>query len=327
MYTTHFGLRERPFRAAPAAHAWYPASGHEAACAELQQGLDDGEGLLILTGEPGTGKTLLLHRLLEQQTSGRVPVLVTHCQLASRADLLKAVLFDLGLPYEGRGEQELRLALTDALLEGLKGGRPLLLACDEAHHLSPDLLEELRLLGNVETRSGKGLQVILAGQPTLLTTLQRPDLAAFRQRVTVRATLGAWSVEEAADFLLHQLRQAGGRAEALITEEALELLARGSGGVPRLLNQAAHQAFRLAALAESRRVDAEAALEALSALGLAPAEAEGMSDSAALKIAPPAQPAPVARTAGTPGGARSPVAGFAPPVTGRTVPMIFSGRS
>ncbi len=269
IYPTHFQLRQRPFPATPDPARYYPATSHERAIARLLGGLADGEGVLTLTGAPGTGKTLLCHCLLERLGSGKNIAFLTNGRAGSRAGLLQAILYDLSLPYEGRGEQELRLALTEHLLKSYEEDRSTLLILDEAQDLTPDLLEELRLLGNLESRSGKAVQVVLVGHPTLMQTLRRPELAALWQRVAVRAEVEPLPLQEAADYLLHHVRVAGGKPERLFADEALELLSRQTGGVPRLLNQAAHQALRLAAEADAGQVDAEAALEALAMLGLA----------------------------------------------------------
>lgn len=247
MYPTHFQLRQRPFPATPDPARYYPATSHERAIARLLGGLADGEGVLTLTGDPGTGKTLLCHCLLERLGSGKNIAFLTNGRAGSRAGLLQAILYDLSLPYEGRCEQELRLALTEHLLKSYEEGRSTLLILDEAQDLTRDLLEELRLLGNLESRSGKAVQVVLVGQPTLLEMLRRPELAALWQRVAIRAQVEALPLQEAADYLLHHVRVAGGKPERLFADEALELLSRQTGGIPRLLNQAAHQALRLAA--------------------------------------------------------------------------------
>ena len=137
----------------------------------LLQAVQDDEGIALVTGAPGTGKTLVLHCLLERLGDGAVSALLTNSHFPGRIGLLQAVLYDLSLPYEG-GEQELRLRLTDALLQTYKRGERTVLLVDEAQHLSVDLLEELRLLGNLEAGQGKALQVVLAGQPALLETLR-----------------------------------------------------------------------------------------------------------------------------------------------------------
>ncbi len=292
MYETRFGFRRRPFPATPDSRCYYPATSHERALAQLQQALAGGDGLAVLAGAPGTGKTLLCHCLLERLGEAPVSAFLTNSHFEGRAGLLQAILYDLSLPYEGAGEQGLRLRLTDYLLNVYRAGRRAVLVVDEAQNLGPDLLEELRLLGNLEGGRGRALQVVLVGQDRLLDTLRLPELAALNQRVLVRAHVWPLGVEEATDYLLHHLREAGARPERVITEDALELLARQTGGVPRLLNQAAHQALLLADSADAGLVDAEAALEALAVLGLAAEEAEGAAlGELPLALGPPTVPA------------------------------------
>lgn len=283
MYENHFGLRRRPFRPLPDCDAYYPATTHEQALHQLLQALAADEGHMLLMGLPGTGKTLLAHCLLERLEPNTTCAFVTNSHVPDRTALLQAVLHELSLPHAEPGEQALRLALTDFLLDNFKAGKRALLLVDEAHHLGPDLLEELRLLGNLEARHGKALQVILLAQPGIETTLGRPELAALRQRIAVPAVLEPLGPDEAADYLLHQIRAAGGRPEAVMEDEAVALLARAAHGVPRVLNQAAHQAMLLAHAAGQIPVDAEAALEALHILGLA--ADEEVSASAGLSAA------------------------------------------
>jgi type II secretory pathway predicted ATPase ExeA len=268
MYETHFGLRRRPFRPLPDSEAYYPATTHELALHQLLQSIQADEGQMLLTGIPGTGKTLLAHCLLDQLDSQTTCAFVTNSHLADRVALLQAILYELSLPLQPQAEQAMRLALTDFLLENFKAGRRALLIVDEAHHLSADLLEELRLLGNLESAHGKALQVILIAQPAIDASLAQPFLAALRQRIAVKAKLEPLGVDEAADYVLHQLRSAGGRPDAILTDEAIAILVQGSRGIPRLLNQSAHQAMLLAHSVGQPQVDAEAALESLNLLGL-----------------------------------------------------------
>jgi type II secretory pathway predicted ATPase ExeA len=224
--------------------------------------------MAVVTGEPGHGKTLAGQCLVERLGHDAVSAFLTNSHFRDRTALLQAILYDLSLPFDGGSEQELRLRLTEFLLDNCKKGRRAVLVVDEAHHLAADLLEELRLLGNLEAGAHKALHVILVGQAGLLQTLRQPELAALQQRLEVRATLPPLGVEEAADYLLHHLRRAGVRPEAIISDEALDVLARHTGGVPRLLNQAARQALTLADAADAPYVDVEAVLEALAALGI-----------------------------------------------------------
>jgi type II secretory pathway predicted ATPase ExeA len=268
MFETRFGLSRRPFPATPDAACYYPATGHERVLSQLRAALEEGQGFAVLTGEPGTGKTLLAQLLLERRNSNMVGGFVHNTHFADRAALLQAILFDFSLPYENANEQGLRLRLTEFLLAICRNGQQAVVVIDEAHHLSEDQLEELRLLANLETGEVKALSVILVGQLNLMETLKLPKLEAFRQRLVTRLLLAPLGVDEAADYLLHHLRRAGARPESLISDEALEILARHTRGVPRLLNQAARQALILANDAEAAYVDVEAALEALTALGI-----------------------------------------------------------
>jgi general secretion pathway protein A len=268
MYETHFGLRQRPFPAVADSECYYPATSHERALAQLQQAIEEDECLALLIGAPGTGKTKLCHRLLDRLGESVSNAFLTQGRFPNRTSFLQTLVYDLSLPHEGRSEQELRLCLTDFLLKNRHDGRRMLLVLDEAQHLEPDLLEELRLLGNLEGRTGRAFQMILAAQPAVWDTLRLPELAALNQRMAVCARLDPLGLHEAADYLVYHLRAAGGKPEHIISDEALEILARGTRGVPRLLNRAMNQALTVALVAGAALVDAEAALESLSSFGL-----------------------------------------------------------
>jgi general secretion pathway protein A len=274
MYEKRFGLASRPFAATPDSDRYYPATGHESALAALQHGLADDEGILLLTGVPGTGKTLLGQVILDRLPEDSITAFLTNGHLLDRTALLQAILYDLRLPYADRGEQVLRLRLTEQLLKNCEVGRRTLLVVDEAHLLSADLLEELRLLTNLEAGRRKALQVVLLGQPGILDTMNDPTLVALQQRLVVRGRLEPLGLAEAGDYLQHHVRQAGADPGKVFDEPAIEVLARGTGGLPRRLNQAAHQALVLADAAELPAVDAEAAIEALTVLGLSAEEPE-----------------------------------------------------
>jgi general secretion pathway protein A len=268
MYEKRFQLKRRPFPATPDDSLYYPATGHESALQALLGAVDNDEGLILLTGEPGTGKTLLAHCVSDRLGPETTTAFLTNSRLADATALLQAILFDLQLPYEDASDQVLRLRLTDYLLKNCLAGKRFVLIVDEAHHLKPQLLEELRLLGNLEAGGRKAFQAILLAQPDILQTLKQPCLAAVHQRLSLRCALEPLGLEEAIDYLLHHLRLAGGKAEKVMDESALEVIARGTHGVPRLLNQAAHQTLHLADAAELDQADAEAALEALAVLGM-----------------------------------------------------------
>jgi type II secretory pathway predicted ATPase ExeA len=266
---TQRGLRRRPFSATPDSFSYYPASAAERALARLQEGLTNGEGLAALTARPGLGKTLLGRILIPRLGfDGARCATITNTHLPDRTALLQAILFDLAQPFQGLNEQEMRLALTAHLLETLGSSGPTLVLVDEAHHLGVDLLEELRMLGNLEADGSRALQVVLIGQPQLLDTLGRPELSCLRQRLVLNVELEPLEGHEAADYLIHQIRSAGGRPEDFFSDEAIEALVAGTAGIPRRLNQAAFQAISLAAEAGSQPADVEAVVEALVLTGL-----------------------------------------------------------
>jgi type II secretory pathway predicted ATPase ExeA len=264
----HFGLRARPFRSMPDVDAYYPATTHEIALADLRRALADGESLMLLQGDPGTGKTLLAHLLMQSVPEGSRTVFLTHGSFRRRADLLRAILYDLGLPYQEMTEQELRLAVTESCLEHFREYGHTVIVADEAHLLPPTLLDELRLLSDLAGKEGGAVQVVLIGLPSIAETIAKTRLAALRQRLAVTCRLGPLGTEESADYLLHQIRWAGGRPEKLFGEDVLDIISHASRGIPRLLNQAASSAMSLAEQAGATMVDAEAAVEAVSRLGL-----------------------------------------------------------
>jgi type II secretory pathway predicted ATPase ExeA len=271
---SHFGLTRRPFRPTPDADLYFPAAGHEAAVAALTAAYDARDGVALLDGGPGTGKTLAALRFLEALPATAPRVFLPAARFARPADLFQAILFDCGAPYQGLSEHELRLAVTDQLLRGLAAGTPTVLVLDEAQHLGPDVLEEIRLLGNLESRAAKAAFFVLVGLPVLRDRLARKDAAPLAQRVSVRPRIDPLPADESVAYLFHQLEVCGGDPSEVLSEEAAGLLAGGCKGVPRVLNQAAALAFALAASGGEETVDVEAAVEALGQLGLAVPVAE-----------------------------------------------------
>jgi type II secretory pathway predicted ATPase ExeA len=278
MDENRFGLKRRPFPPTLDTGLYYPSTLHESALASLQRAIAEEEGLILLTGIPGTGKTLLGYALLERFQDQVSSAFLTNSHVPDRASLLQAILYDLGLPYDSDKEQTLRLRLTEHLLKSCAANRRTLLLIDEAHHLSADLLEELRLLANLEAGTGKAVQMILLAQPAILQTLKQPGLESLQQRIAVRSVVHPLDLEEACDYLSHHVRLAGGKPEKVFDDGALEAIARGTQGVPRCLNQVANQALALANAGELATVDTEAALEALTMLGFHAEDGDAASD-------------------------------------------------
>lgn len=265
MYETHFRLHSRPFRGTLPGHRPFAVPAQEAVLAQLMEGFRAGEGFLTLLGEAGTGKTFLARQLVECLAEEYLLAWITAHSWETRTGLLQAILYDLGLPHLSGSAQELRLPLTDFLLENAQEDRSILLIVDDAHHLEPDLLEELRQWGNLGGPQERLLQVLLVGQPALRHTMRLPPLASLRQQIAAWLTLEPWENPTAAAFVREHLRRAGG-SDDLLNDEALQTLVAQAGGVPRVLLQTANRAFWLAAQAQAESVDLEAVWEALTEL-------------------------------------------------------------
>ena len=265
------GLTRRPFRPLPDTQSYVPTETSEQAIHALTQCYNAHDGLALLDAGPGLGKTMTALRFLEEVDSD------THIWIPSPrfhgvADFHRAMLFDLGEEYEGLSENELRLRVADHLMDKLEQGEPTVIVIDEAQHLSTELLEEIRLMGNLESRSSKATFILLVAQPTLRMRLAASELAAIAQRIAVRAKLEPLDAEESRHYLKRQLAMAGGCLDELYDDEAIELLIQQSDGIPRVLNHAAYHALALMQVAENETVDVEAVIEALDQLGRAPSD-------------------------------------------------------
>jgi len=262
-----FHLRRRPFPATPDTSLYFPSRSAEAALSVLQYALDQNEGLALVEGEPGIGKTILSLRFLERQSTQQASVWIPSAKFSRPLELYQSIAFDFSMAFQGLGESEVRLTVVDRLLAEFRSGQPTILILDEAQHLSAEILEELRLLGNLESRSRKAVFIVLIALPSLQQRLNISELQPFRQRLAIRARLEPLDPEEARQYLAHQIQQAGGELNKLMTEEAVALLIEANQGIPRLINQSAALAMTLTAQAGQSQVDAEAVLEAVAQLG------------------------------------------------------------
>ncbi|MGB5063207.1 MAG: AAA family ATPase, partial [Candidatus Competibacter sp.] len=236
MYAAHFGLREPPFAITPDPSYVYPSRHHQEALAHLLYGTGEDGGFVQLTGEVGTGKTTLIRALLEQRLDGVDIALCLNPRLTV-VELLAAVCDELSVPYprEYQTLKPLLDALNEHLLRTHAAGRRTVLIIDEAQNLSREVLEQIRLLTNLETAKRKLLRIILVGQPELRQLLARPDLRQLAQRITARYHLSPLDRRETAAYIDHRLRVAGGCVDLFATG-ARRAAYRYSGGIPRLIN-------------------------------------------------------------------------------------------
>ncbi|HEY8121098.1 MAG TPA: AAA family ATPase [Myxococcota bacterium] len=252
MYTQFFGLREKPFTLSPDPKYLFLSDSHREALAHLLYGIEQGEGFIAVTGEVGTGKTTLCRTLLERLDASTEVAFVFNPPL-SGMELLQSVHHELGLLGGEATRQELTAELNQFLLEKKAQGKHVLLIIDEAQNLERDALEQLRLLGNLETNTAKLLQIILLGQPELDAKLESPDLRQLRQRITVRWRLAPLSSGETREYVSHRLEVAGA-AKEIFTELATREVHRRSRGIPRVINLLCDRALLAAYAAQSHSI-------------------------------------------------------------------------
>jgi len=260
MYETHFGLRMKPFAVTPNPRFLYPSRSHREALASLVYGVKHRRGFICLVGEVGTGKTTLLRALLDGLNVSVRTALITHTTI-DREDLLWMILNELLIPNAGLSRVEMIQALHDFVVAELESGNfPPLLIVDEAQNLDDEILEEVRLLTNLEIGDTKLLQVILSGQPELEQKLARPRLRQLGQRMAVRARLEPLGREETAAYVYHRLRVAGSRDQRVFTRAALRRVWSRTAGIPRLINIVCEQAL-VNAFGSNRDTVSEALVE------------------------------------------------------------------
>ena len=245
MYRAHFGLREPPFGITPDTSFAFSCSAHQEALNTLLVAVDSGEGFIKITGEVGTGKTLLCRRFLSTLDGRCISAYIPNPQLEPRA-LMLALADELRVTLEPGAEQHALLKLlSHALLDFAREGRRVVVCVDEAQAIPLDTLEALRLLSNLETEKRKLLQVVLFGQPELDRNLAHESVRQLRQRITFEYRLGALSRAELQLYLSHRLRVAGYTGQSLFGPAALRAMYRATRGVPRLVNVLAGKALLL----------------------------------------------------------------------------------
>lgn len=244
MYQEHFGLQAAPFSLTPNTGLYYGLPPHEEAMQVLRIALAGGEGFIKVTGEVGTGKTLLLRKMMAELAASHQVIYLPNPYLAAD-ELRMALAHELGLTPE-HGD----LAVTDAihrrLVELHRDGRPAVLLLDEAQALPDASLEAIRLFGNLETESSKLLQVVLFGQPELDGRLRSDDLRQLRQRITFSYRLRPLLRDETRAYLEYRLSASGYRGVPVFSAAAVRRLWRASRGIPRLINILAHKSLMLA---------------------------------------------------------------------------------
>lgn len=266
MYCAYFGFREKPFNITPNPRFLYLSKQHKEAFAHLLYGIKNHTGFIELTGEVGTGKTTLLRTLLGQldEDSFTCALILNPC--LSALELLRNINREFGISHEGLENGALLDALNRFLLAENRANKTVVLVIDEAQNLAPQVLEQIRLISNLETESDKLIQIVLAGQPELTDMLAKPELRQLAQRIIVSYHLLPMDFEDSSAYIRHRLQVAGGGGWITFTGGALKHIYRFAGGSPRLLNIACDRTLLTAYSENKGTISAAIAAAAIAEL-------------------------------------------------------------
>lgn len=256
MYKDFYGFTEKPFTITPNPDFIFLSRIHREAFAHLFYGIDSHAGFITLTGEVGTGKTTVLRTLLSQLDPEKYKSALIFNPCLSGEQLLANICREFGIEAEEKNVFGYLDALNLFLLQRHSEGNTVVLVIDEAQNLAPDVLEQVRMISNLETERDKLIQIILAGQPELNDLLNRHDLRQLNQRITVRCRLVSMGLEDTGDYIRHRLKVSGCRVPGLFTAKAVKKIFDYSQGVPRLINVVCEQALIMAWTKESLSITA-----------------------------------------------------------------------
>jgi len=254
MYESFFHLQKSPFGMNPDPNCLFMTPSHREAFAGLLYGVSQRKGFIVLTGEAGTGKTSLLRALIKSSDAAKFSVILT--PRLNSDEFLELALLDFGVTDVPQSKSQRIYKLQEVLLELRLQDKAPVLVVDEAHTLSPETLEEIRLLTNFETSEEKLLQIVLAGQNDLATTLNREDLRQLKQRIEVRMDLKPLTPSDVGAYMRHRWMRAGGSETLPFSEQAIALIAKASRGIPRLVNAICDNALLLGYASEEPRIAA-----------------------------------------------------------------------
>jgi len=271
VYLDFYGLTEPPFDITPNPRFLFYSAKHREAYNHLMYGIRERKGFVQLTGEVGAGKTTLCRAMLEQLDARYATALILN-PVMSANELMKAIAIEFGLPVHGLDRLETLARINEFLLQQVENQRETVLIIDEAQDLPEEMLEQVRLLSNLETDNRKLLQIVLMGQPELRDRLNSPRLRQLRQRITVRYHLSPLSRHEVQEYVQHRLHLCGGNGTPSFTGPAIWRVYRYSQGIPRLVNAVCDKALLAGYVAQQERIG-------YSLVGRAMRELEGRINS------------------------------------------------
>jgi general secretion pathway protein A len=257
MYNAFFGFSQNPFNMSPDPSFLYRSAQHEEALANLIYGVQSRKGFIVLTGEVGTGKTTMLECLRDFLNGQQIAFASFFNSRLTVEQFFELLAYDFDLRVNRLSKTEVLLALNHMLLERAGAGRTTVLIVDEAHNLEWDVLEEIRLLGNLENRRGKLLQIILSGQQELDSKLEKPEFRQLKQRIALRCALRGFDSRETAAYITSRMARAGLREQNIIPPELIEEIHFRSQGIPRLINSICDNCLLTAFALENKTVSPE----------------------------------------------------------------------
>src|SRR6202162_1597816 len=236
MYNAYFGFNDSPFSLSPDPAFLYRSTQHEEALANLIYGVQSRKGFIVLTGEVGTGKTTMLECLRDHLDAQRVEFAFIFNSRITTGQFFEMIAYDLNLKCDRTSKTEVLFALNSLVVQQADQGRTTVLIVDEAHNLGWEVLEEIRLLGNMENRRGKLIQVILAGQPELSRKLDSPSLRQLKQRIVLRSNLEPFNASDTAAYINNRMEKAGLANQTVLPPELMAEIHARSQGIPRVIN-------------------------------------------------------------------------------------------
>ncbi len=255
MYLDFHGFREKPFNLTPDPRFVFLSKHHKEAFAHLLYGINNRVGFIVLTGEVGSGKTTILRSLLSQLDADHYRTALIFNPCLSPNELLQNITREFGIASNASDDSSLLDPLNRFLLQQNAEGRTVVLAIDEAQDLETQVLEQIRLISNLETDKEKLIQIILAGQPEFIQILNRKEMRQLGQRITVRYHLEPMSYQETVDYINHRLKVAGGRGRDIFSKRALRRIYAYSRGLPRLVNAACDRVLLTGYTRDTTRID------------------------------------------------------------------------
>ena len=254
MYLSFYGLTEMPFNITPDPKFLYLSPTHQDALQHLMYGVTEKKGFIVLVGEVGCGKTTLCRRFLNELDTERYDTALIVNPRVNEKQMLKAILTELGEFNHAHSQVDLVAQINEVLLQRIHAGRNIVLIIDEAQNLSFEVLEQVRLLSNLETDKQKLLQIVLMGQPELKTILSREELRQLRQRILVHYELRPLTRGDVSHYIQHRLTLAGSMGRPRFTPWAIRAIHRRSKGIPRIVNNLCDKSLLAAFIRESDEV-------------------------------------------------------------------------